>query len=118
MKANLGDKERLFHILEAIENIELFLKAMNFDDFQESKLHRAATERQLEIVGEATAAISENLKTKYPEIEWQPIKRFRNVIVHEYFGVSIQILWGVVQKELPGLKIQIQKIVNEYNFEN
>ena len=77
------------------------------------KLHRAATERQLETIGEATAAISVTLKEKYPTIEWQPIKRFRNVIIHEYFGVSVQILWGVVQKELPILKIQIQQILND-----
>ena len=95
MKQNLGDNERLLHILEAIGNIEEFLQSMGFDEFIGSKLHRAATERQLEIIGEATAAISDDLKDKYPEVEWQPIKRFRNVIVHEYFGVSVQILWGV-----------------------
>lgn len=114
MKHELGDRERLLHILEAIENVETFIASMNFDDFFESKLHRAATERQLEIIGEATAALSDELKKKYPEVEWQPIKRFRNVIVHEYFGVSIQIVWGVVQKELPLLKIQIKQILQDF----
>ena len=113
MKRNLGDRERLQHIMEAIESTEAFLQSMSFEDFNTSKLHRAATERQLEIIGEATAALSDPLKVKYAEVEWQPIKRFRNVIVHEYFGVSIQILWGVIQKELPVLKIQIQKIIQE-----
>ena len=98
MKRELGDRERLLHILEAIENIEDFLQSMDFGDFEVSKLHRAATERQLEIIGEATAALSDNLKEQYPEIEWRPIKRFRNVIVHEYFGVSIQVLWGQSRK--------------------
>jgi len=116
MKRELGDRERLLHILEAIENVETFIVSMNFDDFNESKLHRAATERQLEIIGEATAALSDELKKKYPEVEWQSIKRFRNVIVHEYFGVSIQIVWGVVQKELPPLKIQIEQILKELNI--
>ncbi len=113
MKANLGDKERLLHVLEAIDSIESFLESVDFDNFIGSKLHRSATERQLEIIGEATAAISDDLKQKYTDVEWRPIKRFRNVIVHEYFGVSVQILWGVVQKELPTLKLQIQKIVSE-----
>lgn len=118
MKHSLGDRERLLHILEAIENIEQFLQSMGFDEFIGSKLHRAATERQLEIIGEATAAISDELKAKYSKIEWQPIKRFRNVIVHEYFGISIQILWGVVQKELPILKVQIQQIIKDLSQEN
>jgi uncharacterized protein with HEPN domain len=113
MKRELGDLERLLHIQEAIENVESFLHAMTFDEFVDSTLHRSASERQLEIIGEATAALSDALKIKYSEVEWRPIKRFRNVIVHEYFGVSVQILWGVIQKELPVLKIQIQKIIQE-----
>lgn len=103
------------HILDALQNIEDFLENFDFEVFNKSKLHRAATERQIEIIGEATAAISDTLKEKYPTIEWQPIKRFRNVIIHEYFGVSVQILWGVVQKELPKLKIQIQQILNDFD---
>jgi uncharacterized protein with HEPN domain len=114
MKPELGDKQRILHILEAIKNVEEFVISFQFEEFQESKLHRAATERQLEIIGEATASISEELKQKYPEVEWQPIKRFRNVIAHEYFGVSVQILWGVIQKELPILKIQIEQILNDF----
>jgi uncharacterized protein with HEPN domain len=115
MKPELGDKQRILHILDALQNIEDFLENFDFEVFNKSKLHRAATERQIEIIGEATAAISDTLKEKYPTIEWQPIKRFRNVIIHEYFGVSVQILWGVVQKELPKLKIQIQQILNDFD---
>ena len=115
MKPELGDKQRILHILDALQNIEDFLENFDFEVFNKSKLHRAATERQIEIIGEATAAISDTLKEKYPTIEWQPIKRFGNVIIHEYFGVSVQILWGVVQKELPKLKIQIQQILNDFD---
>jgi len=115
MKPELGDKQRILHILDALQNIEDFLENFDFEVFNKSKLHRAATERQIEIIGEATAAISDTLKEKYPTIDWQPIKRFRNVIIHEYFGVSVQILWGVVQKELPKLKIQLQQILNDFD---
>ena len=115
MKPELGDKQRILHILDALQNIEDFLENFDFEVFNKSKLHRAATERQIEIIGEATAAISDTLKEKYPTIEWQPIKRFRNVIIHEYFGVSVQILWGVAQKELPKLKIQVQQILNDFD---
>lgn len=113
MKPELGDKERLEHVLEAIRNIESFLHEMNFTDFSGSVLHRSAVERQLEIIGEATVNLSETLKLSYPEVDWRPIKRFRNVIVHEYFGVSVQILWGVIQKELPVLESQISQILKE-----
>ncbi len=118
MKPSLGDKQRILHILDAICNVEDFLESLNFDNFNNSKLHKAATERQLEIIGEATAAISEELKQQYPKVEWQPIKGFRNIIAHEYFGVSVQILWGVVQKELPILKTQMQQILADLEDTN
>lgn len=111
MKPELGDKQRLLHIQDAIRLVEEFLSNLNEADFRASALHRSAVERQLEIMGEAANAISDELKNSFPEVDWQPIRRFRNVIVHEYFGVSTQILWGVVQKELPTLKEQIDRIL-------
>lgn len=113
MKPNLGDRARLTHMLEAIGYIESFLVGYDFDDFEQSVLHRSAVERQLEIIGEAATAISETVKLAHPEVDWQPIKRFRNVIVHEYFGVSRQIVWGVVRKELPVLKAQLLVILQD-----
>lgn len=111
MKPDLGDRARLLHMLEAIGHIESFLTGYNFNDFEQSVLHRSAVERQLEIIGEAATTIFEGVKVTHPEVDWQPIKRFRNVIVHEYFGVSRQIVWGVVQKELPILKQQLLTIL-------
>jgi uncharacterized protein with HEPN domain len=113
MKPELGDKQRIIHILEAINLIEEFLRNKNFEEFKISKLHQSAVERQLEIIGEASAMISETIKESYPDVDWKPIKSFRNIIAHEYFGVSFQILWGVVEKELPILKFQMLKIQNE-----
>jgi uncharacterized protein with HEPN domain len=114
MRPELGDKQRLQHILDAIILIEQFLMEMDEDQFKNSHLHRSATERQLEIIGEASNAISEELKAKFPEVEWQPIRRFRNVIVHEYFGVSTRIIWGLVETELPVLKSQMERILSSF----
>lgn len=116
MKPELGDKQRLLHIIDAILLIEQFLQDLGEPEFRKSALHISATERQIEIIGEAANSISEELKNHFPEVEWQPIRRFRNFIVHEYFGVSTQILWGVVQKELPILKGQIEKILASKYF--
>ena len=112
MKPNLGDRERLLHSIDAIAEIDMYLQGFDLPSFRLSSLHRSATERQLEIIGEAASRISQELKDNYPLVDWQPVKRFRNVIVHEYFGVSVQIVWGVVQKELPVLKQQVLSIVD------
>jgi uncharacterized protein with HEPN domain len=99
-------------MIEALENL-LSRKVDLVTTDGLSRFIKPAIDRQLEIIGEATAAISSDTKLKYPEIEWQPIKQFRNIIAHEYFGVSTQIVWGVVKKELPGLKIQIQRVIDQ-----
>ena len=65
------------------------------------------------IIGEATIFISEETKNKFPEIDWKGIKGFRNIIVHEYFGISVKMVWAVVVKELPKLKIISKKIIEE-----
>jgi uncharacterized protein with HEPN domain len=65
------------------------------------------------IIGEAAIFISEETKNKFPEIDWKGIKGFRNIIVHEYFGISVKMVWAVVIKELPKLKVVSKKIIEE-----
>ena len=76
-------------------------------------LVRSATERQLMIVGEASNHLTEEIKAQFPTINWRGIRGFRNVVIHEYFGSSINIVWTVIFRELPKLKIVIQQIINQ-----
>lgn len=59
------------------------------------------TLRELEIIGEAVGKISSGVKSKYSDVLWQPIKDFRNKIVHEYFGIDYRMVWDIVKNELP-----------------
>jgi uncharacterized protein with HEPN domain len=70
----------------------------------------SATIRELEIIGEATGKISQETKEKYPNIDYRTIKDFRNVLAHEYFGIDMQIVWGIVTQKLSYLKEEILKI--------
>ncbi|WP_409012965.1 DUF86 domain-containing protein [Emticicia sp. C21] len=74
---------------------------------------RSATERQLITVGEASLHLSEEIKEKYYEIDWRGIKGFRNIMTHEYFGISVKMVWVVVINELPKLKKVAEKIIKE-----
>jgi uncharacterized protein with HEPN domain len=71
-------------------------------------------ERQFEIIGEATASISDELKQKQTNIEWYKIKAFRNVIAHEYFGISQKQVWNVIVNDLPRLKSSIDEVLGSY----
>ncbi len=113
MKDKIGDLQRAKHILDAIIEIETFVENLTVEQFESSSLIRSATERQLMIIGEASIYFTEEIKLKYPEIDWKGIKGFRNIITHEYFGVSIKMVWAVIIKELPTLKTITQKIIED-----
>lgn len=105
---------RLEHILEAIEKISKIVNSLyHFDVFEEKWLEQDAMLRNFEIIGEASAHISDEIKEKYPEIPWGEIKGMRNFIIHEYFGVDLESVWKTATIDLPILKIQIVEILVE-----
>jgi uncharacterized protein with HEPN domain len=69
--------------------------------------------RNLEIIGEAVKHLSDDTKQRYPQVKWRKIGDFRNIVVHEYFGVSDEIVWDVGENEIPPLLAQIKIILNE-----
>lgn len=88
MRNKLGDKIRIQHILNAIEEIENYLKAVDLTEFLKNSMMRFASIKQLEIIGEASNHLSAELKAQYPDIEWAQIVEMRHVFTHEYFGID------------------------------
>lgn len=88
MQSELGDPIRLKHILNAIEEIETYLLAVEFSAFIENSMIKFACIKQMEIIGEASNHIMDELKSKFTGIEWSQIVGMRNVFVHEYFGID------------------------------
>ena len=104
------DKLYISDILDSIKAIEEYIQEIDCDQFIENRMVYSATIRELEIIGEATGKISQETKEKYPDIDYRTIKDFRNVLAHEYFGVDMEIVWGIVSNKLPELKQEILKI--------
>ena len=104
-----SDRLYLDDIMDSIQAIETYIESMDYKHFINDGKTYTATIRELEIIGEATAKVSDDVKGRYPEIPWQQIKAFRNKIVHEYFGIEFEIVWDIVKNELPFLKNQINK---------
>jgi uncharacterized protein with HEPN domain len=88
MRSESGDKIRLKHILDAIEEIETYLLGVEFPQFIENSMMRFACVKQMEIIGEASNHVSAELKSRFSTIEWAQIIGMRNVFIHEYFGVD------------------------------
>lgn len=104
MKGLLTGKIRIQHILDAICETESYLTAVNFESFLANSEKRFATIKQIEIIGEACNRMSKELKLRHPEIEWTQINGFRNISIHEYFGVNLHIVWNIAKNDLPLLK--------------
>jgi uncharacterized protein with HEPN domain len=104
-----SQKLYLEDIVEPIEEIESFVVDMDLKTFAGDRKTFAATVRELEIIGEAVRNISDEIKTRYPNVLWQEIRAFRNMITHEYFGIDVKIVWDVVRNELGTLKQQAKR---------
>ena len=114
MKGQMTDKLRVHHILDAIHEVESYLENITYEDFQNNSEKRFATIKQIEIIGEACNHITPGLKQKYSEIEWRSINGFRNISIHEYFGVNFKLVWEIAQNDLPVLKQSFQKILDAF----
>ena len=102
----------LQHILDAINRIESYVAA-GHEVFLASPHWQDAVIRQLEVIGEATKRLSEGIRSGYQEVPWRRIAGLRDVLIHDYMGVDIQAVWEITQRDLPALKVDIERILSE-----
>ena len=102
-------------ILESVEKIERYTEGMNQVSFQADEKTADAVVRNLEIIGEASTRLPQDFIDAHLQIEWVKIKGLRNRIVHEYFGVDLQIIWEILKKNLPSFKKSLVGIRSELN---
>lgn len=102
-------------ILECINKIEKYSQNISLADFQENELIQDGVVRNLEIIGEAVKKLPDNIKDSYSNIEWRKISGLRDILIHEYFGIDTEIIWDIITKKIPDLKITVQKIINDEN---
>lgn len=80
-----------------------YTRNMSFDRFKNDSKTVDAVIRNFEVIGEAANRLTDDFKTKNPEIEWSHLRGFRNRIVHEYFGIDLEIVWHIIEENLPEL---------------
>ncbi len=100
------DEVYLRHILDALDRISAYTKDGR-KEFMENPMIQDATVRNLEIVGEATKNISREFRDRHPEVSWSSMAGMRDVLIHNYMGVDLVIVWDVVENRIPLLREQI-----------
>ncbi len=99
-------------ILESINNIQAYTKGLDYNRFQRDNKTRDAVVRNLEIIGEAASRLPETVSAKAADIDWRKIKGMRNILTHEYFGISLPIIWDIVQNKLKPLENSCRNLLN------
>jgi uncharacterized protein with HEPN domain len=98
-------------ILESLDLISQYIGVMDFDDFKKDRKTIDAVVRNLEIIGEASKFIPDYIKRKYSGVDWAGIVGLRNRIAHDYFNISLSIVWYIIKNELPSLGKQMSQIL-------
>ena len=105
-----SDKALLLHILEMIDRVET-ATSEGKEAFLASHLHQDAVLRNLHTMTETTQRLSADLKSSHPEVDWATLAAFRNVLVHDYLGIDIELVWTVVTQDIPEFKSSVTGIL-------
>jgi len=100
----------LEHIAECISKVKKYTEGINETEFLQNFMIQDAVIRNFEIIGEATKNLDQDFRLKYPHIEWKKIAGMRDKLIHDYIGVDLWAVWGVIEHVIPKLEIQIEEI--------
>ena len=107
------DVDLLNDILESINRISAYTDKLSYDEFLNDYKSQDAVIKNLEILGEAVKLLSPDFKKNNPDLPWKDISGTRDKLIHDYFGVNIDIVWDIIKNELPSIKNKILEILHQ-----
>jgi uncharacterized protein with HEPN domain len=94
---------RIEDMIDAIRKIQRYTRGLTYDEFATNEEKVDAVLRNLTVIGEAAREVPDDVRARHPRIPWTELRMIRNVVVHEYFGLDLAILWKTTQDDLPEL---------------
>lgn len=108
---SLSPHEYLHHILDEIDYVLTQIAGLDYDAFISNPTLKRAFVRSLEIIGEASKKLPEEIKAMQPDIEWRKVTGMRDRLIHDYFGVDYTIVWDVATTKFPDLRLDFQALL-------
>ncbi len=115
MSESRRDRDFLSDIAESISRILEYTASLDWDEFLRDHKTQDAVVRNLEVIGEAAKNISDDFRERYPEIPWRSMAGTRDRLTHHYFGINQEIVWQIVQQDLPGLNRLVEQIIRQFS---
>ena len=106
-----SQRQYLQDILDAMIAAEQFIDGVTFEELEENLEKQYALQRAFEIIGEATKQLDSNLRGAHPEVPWSDMAGMRDILIHGYFAIHLEIVWDAVHKEFPRDKKNIRRIL-------
>ncbi len=100
-------------VLAAITRIELYTQGMDLEAFRSSDITVDAVIRNFTVIGEAARQIPPEIEKANADIPWDKMRALRNVVVHQYFGVDVSILWETLRHDLPPLALPLKRVLEK-----
>jgi uncharacterized protein with HEPN domain len=104
-------EDYLHDILDHAQKAQRFTASVDFDAFCANEEKVLAVIRALEVIGEAARHVPESVRQCYPEVPWRNIVGMRDVLIHHYFGVDLEVVWKTVQRDLPTLQVAVGRML-------
>lgn len=108
MRGRIGDKQRLAHILAALDEAISFVQGFTFAAFSADARTLNACVRSIEVIGEAARHVTDATKQQYAQVPWQKMVSLRNFVIHQYFDVDNNVLWEVLTVFLPAARPDLE----------
>lgn len=108
------DSVYLENMLMYMIKLEKYVEPIDYDKFLADEAVQSHVIRMLEIIGEASVKVSKEIKDKYPDIIWAKLRGMRNILVHDYGNIQLNVVWNTSQTGIAPLKLQIGKIIKDY----
>uniref|UniRef100_C6E6Y5 DUF86 domain-containing protein n=1 Tax=Geobacter sp. (strain M21) TaxID=443144 RepID=C6E6Y5_GEOSM len=113
MSSERDIRDYLVDMNDALQSIREFTQDMSYDEFCNDKKTIYAVTRAFEILGEAAKHVDEGTRCRYPGVPWRMIAGMRDKLIHEYFGIALDIVWSSVQEDLPELQRDLEPVLEE-----